>query len=191
MGESAIHADVAAVLVQVRVTEPVPVFEVHVGVVLLNEAMPGRTEGELTGDGVTDFVGAGVGVFVVGLGVGFVGGAVVLTALLVGDGAAVTVAVTVAVTTAEGGAGVLAGVLAIADAVEGLAGWLDAGAVEAGAGLGGLLEAGEAWWEFDEHADSSTVIDAPATIARRHFMVNPLKTMRVQGSGSRHATQAR
>jgi hypothetical protein len=119
MGESAIHAEVAAVLVQDSVTEPVPVFEVHVGVVLLNEAMPGMTDGELTGEAATVFGGVGFGV---GLGVGLAGGAVVLTAGFAVDGAAVTVAVTVAVTIAEGGAGALAGVLAIVEAVDALAG---------------------------------------------------------------------
>jgi hypothetical protein len=166
------------VLVQVTVTVPIPVFEVQVGGVLLNEAMPGSTVGELTGDGVgVAFVGVGFGV---GFGVGLTGAAVVFVAGLAGDGVAVTVTVAVAVTmVADGGAAVLAGVAMTADAAttEGLAGALvTGGAEEAVAGpADGLVDAAAARCECDEHPEITTPIDAPAMIARRHFMVVPYR----------------
>jgi hypothetical protein len=137
--------------------------------------MAGITVGELTGEGVTDFVGVDVAVgFGEGVDVDLAGVGVVLGVALAGGGVAVTVTVAVAAAIVERDAGVLAGVATTADDVTGVAGSLDAGAAKDAAGLGGLLDAGAAWCELDEHADSSTVIDAPATIARRHFIVGPL-----------------
>jgi hypothetical protein len=149
---------------------------VQVGVVLLNESIPGSTVGAGVGDGVADFVGVGFGV---GFDVGFAGGAVVLVAGLAGDGVAVTVTVAVAVTVvADGDAAVVAGVATTADAetTAGLAGAPVAGPAEDGVigPAGGLDDVVDAWWEPDEHADSRMLIDAPATSARRHFMVGPI-----------------